>query len=278
MGTRSKLAIACLLLTPIAVVVWIANDREASVPATEISVAPQIAQPEDASLPIDPAVPTREVVRVERDPDARILPAAKPRSSSASDSAWTVHVRANFVDESGQPLARVWFCDGRDGHPSTRSGPDGAAELALYDVVGLRNSVVEFTATHEGRAMRTLSANAIRGQELDLGTVFLERECRIRGIVHNAAGSGIEGASVGLCSNIEGMDVDVLRRRSGPEHFELFLSVRSDEHGEFELREVPAGSWRLWSHGSSDIYSVSELIKLEVGDEIRGFDFPLEQR
>ncbi|MEO6710255.1 MAG: carboxypeptidase-like regulatory domain-containing protein [Planctomycetota bacterium] len=276
MSSASKVVAVAALLAILAAAFWFANSERAPDLPTAEAAESESKPAADLALPDAVTAPERESVAPQA-PPATTKPAPNDASLSVSkDKPSTdliARVRARFVDPAGQPWDRVSFSDASDGDPSTTAGPDGRAELVFEHLRGERDQNIQFVASREGCATRAMRGTLVPGQLLDLGEVVIERECRIQGLVHDNKDKGLADITVGLAL-VDIRESNMARlRRHGSSVFDRSIVAKSDERGHFDLRGIPAGSWRLWGKGDARGYGVSEPFELHAGEQKLDLDF-----
>lgn len=280
MGAVSKIAIAAVSLSIVGAGLWYTLDREQPGVSTAEAAAPHVAVTEKPFEPVAEAPAERAALPA--------APAAEPAAKAALPAAVSAaepgppasaRVRARFVDVQGHPWSQVRFRladqDDRAGarDVATASDADGRAELPVEIRDARRDPNFQFVATHPGCATRTMRATLTAASVVDLGEVVLDREARVKGFVHDAAGAGLADVTVGLSPVEYGEENAGRLRRHGSRLFERLLAVQSDAGGNFDLRGVPAGAWRAWGHFEGRGYGVSAPFEVKPGDELAGVDF-----
>src|SRR5690349_13644863 len=275
MSAGAKLAAAAALVLIVGgAAYWISQGRgEPALPIAEAASPKPDAPADTTAQPVAPVAPARESIAAETKAAPAETAPAPPAAPTPPKEFAVAHVRARFVDTSGQPWNNVWFREESDGSPTTNSGVDGRAELALDEFEREGEQIFRFAASRDGCATRAMRATVVPGQTLDLGEVVLERECRIRGIVHDAKGVGLAEVTVGLSPVEIGDDNAGRVRRQGSSHFDRSLVARSNARGEYDLRGAPAGKWRLWGQGEGRGYGMSAPFEVHPGDGQPGVDF-----
>lgn len=276
MGSALKLSLAAAALAVVGAGMWmvresrVADPMAAEAPAAQDPQIPTSKSPESVASP-DGASEARSPVVGVVPPAVQSQP--DPAESPAPPPATTGSVKARFVDTAGNPWERVSLYRIRNPEPAAVSGADGRVVLELpADGVG-RASQTKLVASRPGCALRIMRVAVPAGATVDLGDVVLDREARVRGIVRDEQGRALSRVDLGL-SPLDFQERNEGRlRRQGSHLFDRSITAQSGPDGSFELRGVPAGSWRLWGQSEEGAYGVSEPFLVLAGEEELGVDF-----
>ncbi len=213
--------------------------------------------------------------------------AAPPEAAAPEPAPPGALIRLRAVDEAHAPLdgAVLRYVDERRSvRPfSEPSGADGRVELELPKGALLYYSGIDapaelvFSLERADRALHFLRATPTPEGEVDLGDVVLEPGGTVAGLVVDAGGLPVAGATV-LVSDAGLPGTPEASRFQGPERGMGLPSAETDADGRFRVSFVPTGTARVWARGADTAWSFSEPVEVLAFRETWGIQVELDER
>jgi RNA polymerase sigma factor (sigma-70 family) len=287
MNVLVKAACAAALVIVVGWGLWKVTDSRPLSPV-ESSARTSAATLEDVKA--ESTAPTSSAERV-----AVTLPAAPATGTLAPATDYEATVEGRVIDARGLPVVnatlicvdRLGGSQGieRDSAPKASSGADGRVRLVLHKSdtnprrgrpAGQRAESWQtmLDAESSGHVVVHLQPDLQAGTTTALGDVVLADAGDLVGRVVDAAGQGVEGASVQLL-----WPELTLEERDRPSSTLVPMrgsrSTRSDADGGFRMPGVPVGTFRVWATHENCLASYSDVIGVARGVEVRVADLRL---
>ncbi len=278
-GTMTKIGIAFAVVALGGIAWW----------SVETESAPPLASSlQEASAPAPSHIDAAEAMelaaadvagtaarRAESAPRAETEPKPAPAVTAAPTEYVDQLVEVRFVATNGVPWEGVRFWRVTEEENAVTSGADGRARLVMRHGDPPPSLHMDFVATRAGCASASLGATVHRGETTHLGDIVLVGSIELRGRVVDAEGRGVGDARVGLSGvDLREDDLGFLHRR-GSEAFDQSTTVACDARGDFAMKSVAPGKWRLWAAAEGKRHGWTEPFEV-ASDTHSGFEIVLE--
>jgi hypothetical protein len=228
-----------ILVLSLAMMLWTSLERR---PIKEVAL-PDRAGADTSAPPI--------VSRIDDEP----IDTEQGNRESLDPAVMALEVMGRFVDTNADPLNRVRVeIAHQDSVHQAKSGRYGAFASRL-EVNAFQYFEARFFAAKDGYADYHQDIVCEPKEELDLGTIVLERGGTISGLVRDRHGRPVADAEVFYTKNPTPVPSipHVIWRHFGPS-LERYGETRTTAYGTFRIKGVPQGTVRVWAAGKTTIY------------------------
>jgi len=267
--------VALLLVSGIAVFLWLHPSSSLSALEREAPAAQPLEKPRDTPIegPASLAAEDPGSERSSMPKETKSAPAAQKPAAAAEAEATVI---AHIVDENLRPIVDAWM-----GLAGQRTDPTRSARLeARSDREGIATLhwkgtlspyLMHFAAGADGYGMVFPTGMIKAGETLHLGDLVLRPGGSVRGRVVDSEQRPVAGAQVVVSEEhtVWGSnDLEQLRSR-GPELWMGAPESKSAADGSFLVECVTAGVTRAWAKTDNMRWAVSGPLEVTAGNELR---------